>query len=249
MLDPLNRSLSVLAAHYAEVNAIPLIASTMGAAPPLLTSIPDPRDASAPMHPFYIQNISYPPSHSPFVASFEAQRAQAAFQLQASQQQAESFFPATFEGQQQQKQQQQPIQQATSFFPTTFEAAQETTKREEAEVIARQQEQKELQERVQQLVDNTNTSAAATAVPDPVNVQPKSRNEHKLRAVGSRRGSIRDISAIRDKEIAENAEKNASLAKLLANNSKEELIEEVIFLRKKVSALETQLAEKILTKN
>ncbi len=86
--------------------------------------------------------------------------------------------------------------------------------------------------------------------------------ESKLRLVGSRRNSVRDIKAMRDKEVgpplqarvlaltnvcacqlADQHEKHAALVKLLKASSHEELVEEVIFLRRKVERLEQQLAE------
>lgn len=211
----------MLAVHYAEVGTIPLIVSTMGPCPLLVSDIPHPADPKAPLHPFYMLPLAYPPSHSPFVISFEQQRAQLAAQVQASQQQVEAFFPASFEA---------PIEAPAPV----------------------------LTEREHPPVNQDGAKVEAASVPEPQHEQgsqgsqnplaslPVKDREKKLRMLsGNRRDSIKNIAAMREQEAAaELAEKRAAAVKVLEGTSREDLIEEILFLRKRVASLETQLGSK-----
>lgn len=245
-----NDVIALLNARYADVNGVPVIVQTMGAAPPPLALL-DPSWGKWTV-------LAPPPSHSPFVAAY-LQQQQLQFQMQ----------------QQQHQQLRQDAQSAESFFPDKFEAdfgsgSSALLTRASAPAVTATTAAAAasggsfansfgnpppvFSDRFEPPVVGAPAAAQPpkqsttfpVPEPEPLEIQPpppaisptpRKDREDRLRTVGNRRGSVKDIAAMREK--SQDNDMFSTLSKL----PKEDLVAEVIFLRNRVAMLESQLAE------
>ncbi len=236
-------ALQTLKSHYDVVNTIVVLVQAMGRAPDVALA----------------SSGSFPPSHSPFVAAYlEKQRfatAAPSAVLAPPQQFATNFdahFPettTTASGAHLPIVQPQPQMAAPKFDTPSF-------------VIPAAFEAPSFPAEHPAIAAWTNVAATPppaamvmTSTPSPV---PSTIKEERLRkgfvlffgffalltsyhSVGSRRGSVRDISQMREASTKDMSDQ--VLSRGLDGLSREQLVEEVVGLRRKVAALEEALAK------
>ncbi len=237
-------ALQTLKSHYEVVNTIPVLVQAMGSAPDLAL----------------VTSGSFPPSHSPFVAAYlEKQRfanAAPSAALPPPQQFATNFdahFPPAAEAAHPPMAQPQPQLAAPKFdapsfvIPQGFDAPRFPVDHPAVAATAS--------------VPATPPPAAVVPVATASSPVPSAIKEERLRkgnicfrfhfvshcsyvcvcAVGSRRGSVRDISQMREATTKDMSD--LALSRGLDGMNREQLIEEVVELRRKVATLEEALTK------
>lgn len=203
------------------------------------------------------------PSHSPFVAAYlEKQR----FQLASTPATAPPVefavnfaanFPAAPAAQATDAQQQQEEKQREEQLRLLKEQAQKQNELHQQKELQQQQQkehqqQQELQRQAVSALDVLKQPPVASAVPSsalasassPSSNLPNKVKEERLRRVGSRRGSVREIAEMREASVKDLSD--LTLSKDLDNKTREELIDMVLDLRRKVALLESQQSQQSL---
>jgi hypothetical protein len=227
-VEKFNFYLGTLRADFAKLNSIQTFLQAMGPPPPIIANI---GSGAAGV-------ISYPPSHSPFVVSFLGKQRQAAAAAAAAAASATTpEFPTTFEA------------SFDANFPPPAAAVEETASEPPATVSAAPVDAEPSFNPTPPPVAMEEKPAKepkkSAEVLERAKAGPRSKiKEERLRRVGSRRGSVADITSMRESTSALKKEKDDTKAfKELESLSKEELIQQVVSLKNRVAELETALGE------